>query len=128
MLRREFLRCTMSLTLLACCLAVGWAEEKGPVNGEKKAGPPPLWPPYEKVESQLQNWHQKHAAVMKLDVVAKTAQGRAVYAARLTDPAVDDTDKEHVLVTTLHSGIERSGTTAVLRIMQWLLSQDRLAQ
>ena len=129
-LRREFLWCTAISTLLASCPAIGLAKDKddGPAGGKTQAGQPQLWPSYEKVESLLRGWQREHPAVMKLDVVAKSAEDRAVYVARLTDPTADDADKEHVLLTGLHSGVERTGTTCLLRVVQWLLSGDRLSQ
>ena len=43
-------------------------------------------------------------------------------------PPYQTRTKEHVLVTALHSGVERSGTLAVFHLMEWLLSADPLAR
>jgi hypothetical protein len=88
----------------------------------------PVWPPFEAVEALLRRWAREHPDRMRLDALTRSAEGRAVHAVRLTDPSVDDCDKEHALLTCLHSGVERSGTTALLCILEWLLSDDALAR
>ena len=55
-------------------------------------------------------------------------QGRAVYAARITDPTSPEELKEHILLTALHAGQEHSGATGVLAVMQWLVSGEPLAR
>lgn len=85
---------------------------------------PPIWPPFEKVEAVLQHWARKHPDRMRLEVGSRSAKGRALYVVRLTDAKTDDADKEHALITALHSGLERSGSNTVLAIIEWLLSDD----
>ena len=66
---------------------------------------------------------------MQLEELGRTAQERPLYAAQLTDAAVTDEGKEHVLITANHSGArERTATTGILYLMRWLLSDDPLAQ
>ncbi|MHB8971604.1 MAG: M14 family zinc carboxypeptidase [Pirellulaceae bacterium] len=89
---------------------------------------PPVWPPFDKVEAVLQYWSHKHPNLMQLEEAGRSAQGKALYSIRLTDPTSEDADKEHVLVTALHSGLERSGSNTVLAIIEWLLSQEPAAQ
>lgn len=88
---------------------------------------PPVWPPLEKVELTLQHWAKKHPRLMRLEVVGRSTQGRNLYVIRLTNPDRDEGDKEHALVTALHSGLERSGSNTVLSIIEWLLSGDPAA-
>ena len=83
---------------------------------------PPIWPPFEKLEAVLKSWEREHPDVMRLEIPGKSVQGRPVYAVRLTDPDADDEHKEHALVTGLHSGVERSATTTIFYLMEWLLS------
>jgi len=85
-------------------------------------------PPFERIQALLQKWAADHPDIVQLETAGKSVQGRPVYAARLTDPASDNEDKEHVLITALHSGVERTGTTTVLCLMEWLLSSDALAR
>lgn len=123
MRRRDFLKYSGGSALVACCPALALAADTGRIPGYE-----PVWPPFEKVEAQLQAWQRKHPSIMTLEVVARSAEGRAVYAAILTDPDADDENKEHVLTTAQHAGMERSGTTGLLGQIQWLLSDDPLAR
>lgn len=89
---------------------------------------PPIWPAFEKVQGLLERWQRQHPDVMRLSVVTTSAQGRPVYAVWLTDPSASEDDKEHVLITALHAGVERSATTTVLCLIEWLLSGEPLAR
>lgn len=127
--RREFLEWSAQLTAVAALAAVAAparaAEEK------KAAGDwagPPVWPPFEKVEAVLKHWARAHAERLRLEVLGRSAQGRALYAVRLTDATADDADKEHALITALHAGLERSGSNTVLSIIEWLLSDEAVAR
>lgn len=127
--RREALRQTLRLAGL---LSLG--AHAAPLRGADEAantaghwGGPPVWPPFEKVEAVLKRWAEAQAGRMKLDILGRSAQGRALYAVRLTDPAAAEEDKEHALITALHSGLERSGSNTVLSLVEWLLSGDPLA-
>lgn len=88
----------------------------------------PVWPPFEKMQARLEKWQRQHPDIVQVQVLGESAQGRPIYAVRLTDPAGDDEEKEHVLLTNPHVGAERSGGTAMFATMQWLLSGDRLAR
>lgn len=46
----------------------------------------------------------------------------------VTDQRVPAEVKEHVVILGSHSGMERSGTTTMLRLLDWLVSADPLAQ
>jgi hypothetical protein len=87
------------------------------------------WPTFGEIEGQLRDWQRQFSAKMQLEEVGRTAQGRSLYATQLTDAAVGDEDKEHVLITANHSGArERTATTGILYLMRWLLSDDPLAR
>ncbi len=88
----------------------------------------PVWPPWEKVEAVLRDWAKKHPHLMRLDDIGRSAQGRTLYAIRLTDSKRNDENKEHALVTALHAGLERSGSNTVLSIIEWLLSGESRAR
>ncbi len=127
--RREFLERNARIAAVAALAAVAGparaAEEKDAAGDW--AGPP-VWPPFEKVEAVLKHWAAAHADRLRLDVLGRSAQGRALYAVRLTDPTTDDADKEHALITALHAGLERSGSNTVLSIIEWLLSDEPVAR
>ena len=117
MVRRNFLRASLASPLLSSMASLSPAA----------ADPAPasqLWPSFEKIQARLENWAQTHRDILRLEVLGQTAHGRALYALHLNDPTAPEQDKEHVLITTQHSGIERSGTTSVLLLLEWLLSGD----
>ncbi len=89
---------------------------------------PPAWIPLEELENRLQQFGRQHPNLMKLEVVGKSVEGRSLWVATLTDFSVADETKEHVLLTTLHSGIERIGPSSLLYLMHWLLSGHPLAR
>jgi len=89
---------------------------------------PPAWPPYEKLVEVLEKWSGEHQGIMTLEQLGRSKEGRPVYAVKLTDPKAKGDNKEHALVTALHSGLERSATTAMMAIIEWLLSDDSTAR
>ena len=135
--RREFLAWTGKLAT-GSALAGSLAPDRAQAETELHQSPsqkaahdpfgPPIWPPIEKVDAVLQHWARKHPDRMRLDVAGRSAKGRPLYVIRLTDGNIDGADKEHALITALHSGLERSGTTTVLAIIEWLLSEDATAR
>jgi hypothetical protein len=131
MTRRELLQMITGASLLAGPLAVrsaGGAQPKEGGDMPEGVTEGPVWPPYEKMQARLEQWAREHPDIMRLEVLDKTAQGRPIFAARLTDPEADDAGKEHAVLCNLHSGAERSGATALFATMQWLLSGDGLAK
>lgn len=113
--RRDFLATTAGISMLA-----GGAM---PAPAAPQAARPSgaLWPPFEKLQARLEQWQGDFKSLCEVEILGKSAQGRPLYAARLTDSSAPDEDKEHVLLTALHSGIERSGTTSLFSMMRWLL-------
>jgi hypothetical protein len=130
--RRSFLKNTALGVPATTLLAQTWQNpsQRSNLPWSKLPYPfgPPVFPPFEKVEARLQQWAQENPRVFALNVPGKSVQGRAVYAARITDPDTPEEDKERVLLTALHAGQEHGGATAVLHIMQWLVSGDPLVR
>lgn len=90
------------------------------------------YPPMHRLTSEeyagsLQHWRKTHPDLVTLETRGLSGQNLPVYLLKITDPAVPDTDKQVCLVTTLHCGPERSGTTGALAFTEWLLSDDALA-
>lgn len=85
-------------------------------------------PTFAEMAAQLETWQKQHPAKMRLETPGKSVEGRPVFAAVLTDESAPADEKEHVLLTTTHSGIEKGATVAALEIMKWLLSDDDLAR
>ncbi|MFA5191599.1 MAG: M14 family zinc carboxypeptidase [Verrucomicrobiia bacterium] len=127
--RREFLRWSGGLVVGSALTGVMSAADSVTSPGEPARAwfGPPVWPPLEKVEAVLRDWAKKHPRLMRLDDIGRSVQGRTLYAIRLTDSNRDEGDKEHALVTALHSGLERSGSNTVLSIIEWLLSGESAA-
>ena len=89
---------------------------------------PPAWLPLQELEGMLQQLSEQHPDLMKLGTMGKSVEGRTLWVATLTDPSAPAETKEHVLLTTLHSGIERIGPSCMLYLMNWLLSGRPIAR
>ena len=87
-----------------------------------------IWPSFDDLAAQLQWWAQEHPRWLRLRERARSAQQRPVYSVALTDADGDDADKEHVLVTNLHGGVERSGVGSIFALMEWLLAGSPVAR
>ncbi|MDP6112042.1 MAG: M14 family zinc carboxypeptidase [Planctomycetota bacterium] len=98
------------------------------MSTQDHVGGPPVWAPLEKLQALLERRAEEHPDIMSLEEPGRSLEGRPVYAVRLTDPNADDEDKEHVLMTTLHSGGERSATSMVFYMIEWFLSNDPAAR
>lgn len=86
------------------------------------------WPSLEQIQNLLLDFSEKHPEKMRLSEAGKSIDGHPIPLVVITDPSVSNEDKEHILFTTLHSGIERSATTSAIYLIQWLLSGDPIAQ
>jgi hypothetical protein len=79
-------------------------------------------------ETTLKYWAKKHDDILKLETAGTTKQAKPIHAITITDPTADDADKQTCLVTALHGGPERTGTTTSMHAIEWLLSDDPLAR
>ena len=61
------------------------------------------------VEAHLRRLQALHPEWVRVRTVARTAEGRPLLAVTVTDRAVPDRDKQHVLITGGHHGSEESG-------------------
>ncbi len=87
----------------------------------------PIYPAFERLQAQLEHWAALRPELMTLETLGHSAEGRPIHAATLTAPEADPTHKQHVLLTAQHSGIERTATTSLFSLMEWLLSADPAA-
>ncbi len=83
---------------------------------------------WEEYAATLSFWKKTFPKWVSLETRGLSGQNMPVYLVKITDSAVPDEDKQVCLVTTLHCGPERSGTTGALALIDWLLSDDPLAQ
>ncbi|MFG0331832.1 MAG: M14 family zinc carboxypeptidase [Maioricimonas sp. JB049] len=79
-------------------------------------------------EATLAYWGEQHAEILKVERVGKSAAGLGIHLLKITDPHVDDELKQVALVTALHGGPERSGTTTILHFIEWLLGDTEEAR
>ncbi len=78
-------------------------------------------------EGTLRFWKKQHPKWVTLESRGTSGQNMPVYLLKITDSTVTDTDKQVCLITALHSGPERTGTTGALAFAEWMLSDDPLA-
>ena len=88
----------------------------------------PAWFPLDELYQRLRRMSKKHPESMMLQELGRSVQGRPLMAVWVTNPSVPDEKKEHVLLTTLHSGGERIGPSAMLDLLEWLLSAHPAAR
>lgn len=82
---------------------------------------------WEEYAGTLAHWRKAFPKVALLESRGMSGQNMPVYLLKITDPTVKSTDKQVCLVTTLHSGPERTGTTGAMAFAEWCLSDDPLA-
>jgi murein tripeptide amidase MpaA len=103
------------LAILLCGLLLKAAAPPGPKFG------PAVHPTFSQLKDRLLEWEKAYPRIMELRKLGTTAQGRPLLAAVLTDPDAPADHKEHVLITALHCGGERSAATGIFYLMDWLL-------
>ena len=82
---------------------------------------------WEEYVGTLTHWRRKFPKTVSLESRGMSGQTMPVYLLKITDPSVPAADKQVCLVTTLHSGPERTGTTGALAFAEWCLGDDPLA-
>lgn len=103
------------LAMLLCGFSLKAGARPGPKFG------PAVHPTFSQLENRLLEWEKAYPRIMTLRKLGATAQGRPLLAAVLTDPDSPADQKEHVLITALHCGAERSAATGIFYLMDWLL-------
>ena len=83
----------------------------------------------EEYVATLEFWDQKYGDMLQVEKSAETASGDGIYTVTITDPAAPHSEKQHSLITAMHGGPERSGTTTCFHVIEWLASDapDALA-
>ncbi len=79
-------------------------------------------------EATLQYWAKQHPQILHVEQAGKSVAGEPIYLLRITDPSAPNDDKQIALITALHGGPERSGTTTILHLAQWLLGNSSAAR
>lgn len=78
-------------------------------------------------EGTLRHWKKQHSEWVTLESRGISGRNLSVYLLKITDSSVPDTDKQICLVTTLHCGPERTGTSGALAFAEWMLADNPLA-
>jgi len=82
----------------------------------------------EEYEATLKYWAQQHPGLFSLQKRGESHDGQPVYLVKITDASEPDEDKQVALVSALHGGPERSGTTTTLKLIEWLMGNSDLAK
>jgi hypothetical protein len=75
-------------------------------------------------EATLKYWQATHPEILSLEIPGRSREGVPLYLLKITDPGIDDATKQIALISALHGGPERSGTTTAMHLIEWLLSDD----
>ncbi len=75
-------------------------------------------------EATLRHWAGKHPRILTLETAGRSREGTKLHLLKITDPKTDAGDKQIALITALHGGPERSGTTTAMHLIEWLLSNE----
>lgn len=81
----------------------------------------------EEYEATLRHWDELHGPVLEIERAGESREGEGIWLVKIADPATPEEERQHSLVTALHGGPERSGTTSVLHLIEWLVGDDPLA-
>lgn len=72
-------------------------------------------------------WQQQHPDYYSLETLALSLKSKPIYLAKITDSKTPDDNKNIILITSFHSGAERTGSLAVINFMEWLLGDSSSA-
>ena len=78
----------------------------------------------EEYEATLQFWQQKFPEMLDVERTGLSVEGMGLYLLKITDPDIPIENKQVCLITSLHGGPERSGTTTILHLTEWLLGDS----
>ena len=75
-------------------------------------------------EATLDYWSERHSGILQVERVGESVEKMPIFLLKITDSSVPDEDKQVCLITALHGGAERSGTTTILHLAEWLLGES----
>lgn len=82
----------------------------------------------EEYEATLTFWENKYGEILQVERIGESREGMGIFLLKITDPGAPAEKKQHSLITALHGGPERSGTTACMHVIEWLLSDEAQAK
>jgi len=89
---------------------------------------PRKWPSFEEIGDLLTEWDRTQGDRLSFSVEGYSPQQRPVYMVTLTDPSAAAEEKEHTVLSAVHTGGERSAAGVLFGVMHWLLSDDPKAR
>ena len=101
--------------------------------GQVLAGLPQPWKQkvhritLQEYEATVEYWSERHPGILQVERVGESVEKMPIFLLKITDSSVPDEDKQVCLVTALHGGPERSGTTTILHLAEWLLGDSKEA-
>jgi zinc carboxypeptidase len=75
-------------------------------------------------ETTMRFWSEKHPQFVELETAGITKEGSPIFLMKISNRSLSDDDKQVCLITALHCGPERSGTTTILHLIEWLISDS----
>ena len=72
----------------------------------------------------LRYWAEKHRDILEVNQPGASVEGEPIYLLKITDPSVPDDNKQIIVIAAMHGGPERCGTTTLMHLAQWLLSDE----
>ena len=117
---------SLVVLLLAACMLLGQEPDLGTTLSKM----PQLWE--QKIHrltsaeysETIRYWAEQYPRILAVEELGKSGEDLPIYLLRITDASVPDKDKQVCLVTSLHGGPERSGTTTTLHLVEWLLGDS----
>lgn len=119
----------MLTTLLGLAEGRATAQDDAAHVRAKLAGLPQPWKePVHRItlkeyEATLAYWAEQHPDILTVERIGVSQDGIPISLLTVTDRDADPADKQVCLITALHGGPERSGTTTALHLVEWLLGQ-----
>ena len=83
---------------------------------------------FEEYDATLNYWAKQYAQWVTLRKRGEAHNGMPIFLLKITDSNVPDADKQVVMISALHGGPERSGSTTILKLVEWLLDDSALAK
>jgi hypothetical protein len=79
-------------------------------------------PTYEEAVAAVHNAAKNHPDVVHADLIGHSTEGRELWLAKVTNPAIDDERKDVLLIVGGTHGCEETGRAATMALLEWLCS------
>ncbi len=126
------LRWSCLATMCVALVTMARAEDDGDIKTRLSRMPRPWTHKVHRItlkeyEATLKYWADKYPKRLTTERVGVSAEGLRIHLLKITDSTITDDDKQVCLVTSLHGGPERTGTTTILHLIEWLLGDSPAA-